>query len=104
MTGHPDYNRPMFLQKESELIAKGYDVLNPARLEDGHDYEWYMTESYKMIDECEAVYMLIGWRGSPGATKELQYAWDHSKTIFFERERGRPDGEMGFKTYQGLDN
>lgn len=74
MTGLPDYNRAAFNAKEGELSAKGWKVLNPAKIGDLPEYDMYWPINKAMLDGANAIYMLDGWEGSKGACAEHEYA------------------------------
>lgn len=74
MTGHENYNRGAFMQKEAELIAWGSVVLNPAMLPDGLEHEQYLTITRGMIQVSDSVCLLPGWEDSDGARQEVIYA------------------------------
>lgn len=69
-------NIEVFYLVERELIARGFEVFNPARLEvDGKPWEWYLARDLKWInDNKPALYMLPGWQDSRGARLEYEYA------------------------------
>lgn len=66
----------VFFLVERELIARGFDVFNPARMEvDGKPWEWYLARDMKWIYENRpALYMLPGWQESRGARLEYELA------------------------------
>lgn len=72
MSGLPDYNRPAFFQAERQLIAAGYDVINPARngLPESATWEQHMRRDIVMMMEADGVALLHGWHGSRGANIE----------------------------------
>lgn len=91
MTGLPDLNYPAFVQAEAALVAVGYEVLNPARVDqhhkaldpdcgchyDGnekHTWEWYMDQCLPMVREAEGLAVLPGWMHSAGAKIEVDLA------------------------------
>jgi len=89
ISGQKDYNRTNFNIAEACLADDGYTVLNPTAYipfvnAESIPQEAYMKISYAMIDACDTVYFLQGWRDSVGATKEYDYAINHDKMIRFE--------------------
>lgn len=77
-----------FAQAEKELTERGYSVINPAKvnaqLPDDTTYEEYMKMSLAMLEMCDYIYMMNGWRNSKGAWWECQYAKTLGKIIIFE--------------------
>jgi hypothetical protein len=78
MTGLPDYNRPAFMEAERELIAAGYDVINPARngLPESATWQQHMRRDIVMLMEADGVALLPGWHDSRGAMIEDRLAGD----------------------------
>ena len=72
----------------ARLKAQGHSVFLPCVLPEYFDvsHDDYLHICFAMIDICEAVYMLKDWQKSIGARKELQYAADWEKIIFYEDE------------------
>ena len=92
ISGQQDYNVTAFRRKDEDLSYEGNVVINPTRYIPIHNpeaipQEAYMKISYAMIDACDTVYFLQGWRDSVGATKEYDYAINHDKMIRFEPEK-----------------
>ena len=87
ITGTTDYME-RFAMAEKELTDKGYSVVNPAKvnaqLPENTSYEEYMKMSFCMLDMCDGIYMLKGWKKSWGANREYGYAMAKEKTIFIE--------------------
>ena len=87
ITGTDDYIE-RFANAEKELTEQGYSVVNPAKvnaqLPEDTTYEEYMKMCFCMLDMCEAIYMLKGWRKSCGANRELWYAMKKDMTIMYE--------------------
>lgn len=87
ITGTDDYME-RFANAEKELTEQGYSVVNPAKvnaqLPSDTDYEDYMKMSFCMLDMCDAIYMLKGWKKSCGANREYGYAMAMDKTIIHE--------------------
>lgn len=77
ITGTTDYME-RFAAVEQKLVAEGYEVINPAKLNEHFpadtSWETYMRESLKMLCECDAIYMLADWFRSRGATLEFNVA------------------------------
>lgn len=70
------------------LNRNNHNPINPARLNDilpNLTYEQYMSIDYKLIELCEAVYMLKGWQKSKGACAELSYAKSLGKKIIYQK-------------------
>ena len=65
-----------FFAVENELLRRGFNVFNPARLEDtNRSWEQYLAEDLKWIYENKPVlYMLPGWQESRGAMLEYEFA------------------------------
>ena len=65
-----------FQRAEDHLKSKGYDVINPCKLEHNHNqsYEEFMKADLKALLDCDGIYMLKGWDKSTGATCEYEVA------------------------------
>lgn len=83
ITNTPNYKQA-FDQKESDLISKGYQVINPAILPEGFMHSEYMHICYAMIDVCDAITLLPGWEESKGAQLEFNYAVKKEKFIYIK--------------------
>jgi hypothetical protein len=71
MSGIEDCNRAVFRFWSEFLRELGYNPLNPAELEPGHDYEWYIEVDLTTIAiAADALLMLVNWEQSPGAVRE----------------------------------
>ena len=73
ITGDPNYVQK-FADAEKLLKDMGYNVYNPAVAPEGMTREWYMRESFRMINRAEAVFFLPDWEDSEGAKIEYAYA------------------------------
>ena len=86
-----------FSKTEELLKEKGYEVINPARinaeLPKSTTYEEYMRMSFLLLDMADAIYMMNGWEKSKGARMEFWKSYQTEKRIIFS------DGDMGI----GLD-
>ena len=62
----------LFAKAERELQAKGFETVNPMKLNHQHDKSWhsYMKEDVKALCECDVIYMLSNWTDSKGAIIE----------------------------------
>lgn len=93
ITGTTDYME-RFAQAESYLTKAGYGVVNPAKvnaqLPKSTTYEEYMKLSFCMLEMCDCVYMLRGWRRSKGANMEFQKARDIGIPICFQENDTLP--------------
>lgn len=88
ITGTKDYLE-RFMKAERELEAKGYTIINPARVMDQlpeMKYEEYMSISLMLLDMSDAIYMMKGWKDSKGANREYGYAIAKGKTMYFEQK------------------
>lgn len=87
ITGTTDYME-RFEKAEKELIEQGYSVVNPAKvnaqLPEDTTYEQYMKMSFCMLDMCDSIYMLKGWKKSCGANREYGYALASDMIIICE--------------------
>lgn len=79
MTGLPDFNRPAFHAAAAALRAAGYEVVNPAELDESEPitdpdgpgaWERYMRRDIPHLCKCDAVALLPGWTESQGAQLE----------------------------------
>lgn len=74
MRGYPDLNRPMFIRVANLLIQKGFTVWNPA--EHGNYFEssfgkCMIRDLDAVINKCDGIALLPGWRESIGANAEM---------------------------------
>jgi nucleoside 2-deoxyribosyltransferase len=67
-----------FEDAELALKSAGFQPVNPAeeRLLDGATWADYMRHDIKLLCDCDAIYMLNGWRESAGAKIEYKLARD----------------------------
>lgn len=85
ITGITDYHQ-RFEKAKVELVAAGYkNIANPAELDgviNEGKYEEYMSLCMSLLDMCDVVVMLPGWKESLGANREYGYALAKNKLIF----------------------
>ena len=75
MAGLPDHNFPAFHATAAELRAAGYDVVNPAELDNaGKTWEGCLRTDLREMCTCDAIALMPGWEGSKGANLELHVA------------------------------
>lgn len=74
-----------FQLAEDHLTAKGHTVVNPCKLPHMHGHTWgeFMREDIKALMDCDAIFMLDGWRRSNGARIEHQLAMRLMMTQIF---------------------
>lgn len=103
MSGKPKFNFPLFLRTAEKLRAKGYEVVNPAELDEPEHREQAMLSKHgdwsdlrgQSWDEClardvqliasdkvEGVICLPGWYRSKGATLEVTVATCLNKPVY----------------------
>ena len=91
ITNNPNYKEDF--ERAEDYLQREYpsaDIINPALvnsyLPKSTTYEEYMKMCFCMLDMCEAIFMLKGWRKSCGANRELGYAIAKKKNVFYEYE------------------
>lgn len=89
ITGIPDY-LAKFNEAENELIDMGYtSIINPAfvarSLPEDFSHENYMQVALAELRQCEAAYMLKGWKESVGACREYQEAIDRGMEVVYQK-------------------
>lgn len=79
MTGHDNYNREAFIEAARQIAASTCLIpVHTAWMADGLAYEDYMDLSIDLLEDCDLITGLTGWRESPGAQLEVQYAKGNS--------------------------
>jgi hypothetical protein len=71
------YYRQKFAAAERKLKARGYEVINPARMvkvEKWKTYRDYLQESMLLLFQADFIYALPCWTKSKGATLEVSFA------------------------------
>lgn len=98
MSGFPESNFPAFHATAAALRAKGFDVVNPAEINDDQGPDVSDTEAWtafynqclradlrEMMD-CDAIALMDGWQRSAGANLELHVAHRVGMDVFFVDE------------------
>lgn len=88
ITGTDDY-LDRFAEAEKALKEMGYiNIVNPAeegtKLPEDSSYEDYMRLSFDLMKDCDVIYLLKGWKKSPGANQEYGYAIAKGMEIKYE--------------------
>lgn len=73
ITGNPNY-KERFAAAEEKLKADGNIVINPTWKPLGLNYKHYIDLGLLELAQCDAIYLLNGWKKSAGASLEAQYA------------------------------
>ncbi len=99
MSGYDNLNFPRFYEIEDRLKAEGWDVVNPARLDEevgidpanpptsDYNYTECALRDVRALLDCEAIYLMDGWQHSRGASWERALAKFHSIRRFYETPR-----------------
>lgn len=71
---------------ELALETAGFQPVNPAEehLSEGATWADYMRHDIKLLCDCDAIYMLKGWRESAGAKIEHKLARDLGIEIIYK--------------------
>lgn len=94
MTGKEDHNFPQFNAAAERLAAMGYDeVENPAEKGVVPGWGWtdYLRYDLARVVLCDAIYMLPGWQGSPGARLERYVADQLGLRVLGDPRPATPD-------------
>lgn len=77
----------LFAKAEAELLANGYETVNPMTLNHQHDKSWnsYMKEDVKALCECDEIFMLSNWIESEGAIIEHTIAMHLGIAVSYEK-------------------
>lgn len=84
MRGYEDYNHKAFNDMQKKLEDFGYVVLNPASLPINLSDEKYLPICISMLEQCDGIVLLHGWKNSRGSNAERAYAYSQGKIILEE--------------------
>lgn len=99
MSGHERLNFDRFYEIEQRLKAEGWDVVNPARLDeeigidpdnppqDAYNYTECALRDVRALMYCHAIYLMDGWQYSRGASWERALAASSNIQRFYETPR-----------------
>lgn len=78
---------------EHFLKAKGFEVINPMKLDHKENSTWedFMRADIAELMKCDAIYVLNGWEVSRGATIERDLCLKLNIPVFFEQYKFRLD-------------
>ena len=96
MRGYPRYNFDEFYRAETDLLAMGFNPINPARIDEEQGFdpddaqqiippsivEEFVWRDIELIIQADGLCLLPGWDRSVGATAEYWLARWLSKRIF----------------------
>lgn len=74
MTGHEDFNYPVFNKATARLRELGYDVINPAETAGGIVHlsrATFLRIDMGYVMAAQAIVVLPGWESSRGASLEM---------------------------------
>lgn len=87
ITGTNDYIE-RFNKVEFKLLKEDYEIVNPAitlsNLPTSTTHAEYMHVSYALLDICDGIYLMDGWRDSKGAIMEYEYALKKELLILYQ--------------------
>lgn len=91
ITGMEDKAKILFDKAEAELIEKGFEVVNPMKLNHNHDKSWksYMRVCIDAMFDCDYIYMLDNWESSKGAKIEYSLAYGLGYGVYPQKISGK---------------
>ena len=89
ITGTNDYIERFGRVEDKFLLqSDNYEPVNPAKmlslLPTSTTHAEYMHISYALLDICDGIYLMNGWKDSKGAIMEYDYALEKGLVILYE--------------------
>lgn len=88
MSNLPEFNFPAFHAAAAKLRADGYEVVNPAEMDEADELpvgarSWadYLRRDIAQLVTCESIALLPGWENSRGAKLEMHIAGELGMTV-----------------------
>jgi hypothetical protein len=77
----------LFEKAENELKHKGFEPVNPMKLNHQHNKSWnsYMKEDIKALCDCDSIYMMSNWTDSKGAIIEHNLSIQLGIDVIYEK-------------------
>lgn len=82
-----DFERAESYLNFSNINGQKFDVVNPCKVspfDENKTWRDYMREDIKALVDCDAIYMLRGWRRSKGARLERRIAIKLGLEVIYE--------------------
>lgn len=88
MRGIEKLNFPAFNAAAADLRASGFDAVNPVDINPDPATPWRECMNNDIIElvKCDAIYMLVGWQNSKGASLEHHIAVELGLDLFYEED------------------
>jgi nucleoside 2-deoxyribosyltransferase len=83
-----------------EAIAAGHAAICPHKnfeaLEEelGWEASDWLEMDFEIIDRCDALLVVPGWRNSHGTQREIEYADEHGIPVYYYEEDGIPEKHL----------
>ena len=113
MSGYPGLNWDAFDRKEKELTNAGWDVVNPAKMDQDmgldpenlgeYDYEDAARRDIEALRSCDAIYLMSGFQFSKGACWERALAKYWGLKRYYEIPREDHEQERFHNEEQEID-
>lgn len=80
-----DNFKELFYAAEKEYRNKGYNVINPVRIEHiSKEWEDMILQDLYILNSCDAILMLNNWKDSNGAQVEHYFAKGKNIEIIYQ--------------------